>query len=234
MVPVSLTRAEVNVATGREADIIRRDMIRRCRGYAVSIAEENGDLVARPPAGRPGLSRARRLARLTPRLPGADRLGEKHGEEQEQIEDRIGEQLARRALAGGAFAAPIDAERQRDEAAPAIAGHDAIDEPGEAEDRRREAGTAPGSRSRSGSRAASRGAGDHRQHRHAGRCVFVGLVERQRPEMRRRPQEDDGEEDEALPADVPVTAAQPITGGSAPAAPPMTMFCGVRRFSHIV
>ena len=32
----------------------------------------------------------------------------------------------------------------------------------------------------------------------------------------------------------PVTAAQPITGGKAPAAPPMTMFCGVRRFSHIV
>ena len=32
----------------------------------------------------------------------------------------------------------------------------------------------------------------------------------------------------------PVTAAQPIIGGNAPAAPPMTMFCGVRRFSHIV
>ena len=32
----------------------------------------------------------------------------------------------------------------------------------------------------------------------------------------------------------PVAAAQPITGGSAPAAPPMTMFCGVRRFSQTV
>ena len=32
----------------------------------------------------------------------------------------------------------------------------------------------------------------------------------------------------------PVTAAQPITGGNAPAAPPITMFCGVRRFSQIV
>ena len=31
---------------------------------------------------------------------------------------------------------------------------------------------------------------------------------------------------------VPVTAAQPTTGGSAPAAPPMTMFCGVERFSR--
>ena len=33
---------------------------------------------------------------------------------------------------------------------------------------------------------------------------------------------------------LPVTAAQPMTGGSAPAAPPMTMFCGVVRFSSIV
>ena len=32
----------------------------------------------------------------------------------------------------------------------------------------------------------------------------------------------------------PVTAAQPIIGGKAPAAPPMTMFCGVRRLSHMV
>ncbi len=32
----------------------------------------------------------------------------------------------------------------------------------------------------------------------------------------------------------PVTAAQPIIGGKAPAAPPITMFCGVLRFSHMV
>ena len=31
-----------------------------------------------------------------------------------------------------------------------------------------------------------------------------------------------------------VTAAQPRTGGAAPAAPPMTMFCEVARFSHTV
>ena len=31
----------------------------------------------------------------------------------------------------------------------------------------------------------------------------------------------------------PVTAAQPIIGGKAPAAPPITMFWGVQRFSHI-
>ena len=32
----------------------------------------------------------------------------------------------------------------------------------------------------------------------------------------------------------PVTAAHPTSGGTAPAAPPITMFCGVRRFSHTV
>jgi hypothetical protein len=31
-----------------------------------------------------------------------------------------------------------------------------------------------------------------------------------------------------------VTQAQPMIGGKAPAAPPMTMFCGVERLSHIV
>jgi hypothetical protein len=33
---------------------------------------------------------------------------------------------------------------------------------------------------------------------------------------------------------VPVAAAQPIIGGKAPAAPPMTMFWGVRRLSQMV
>ena len=32
----------------------------------------------------------------------------------------------------------------------------------------------------------------------------------------------------------PVATAQPIIGGKAPAAPPITMFCGVRRFSQTV
>ena len=33
---------------------------------------------------------------------------------------------------------------------------------------------------------------------------------------------------------LPVTAAHPTSGGMAPAAPPMTMFCVDDRFSHIV
>ena len=32
----------------------------------------------------------------------------------------------------------------------------------------------------------------------------------------------------------PVAAAQPTIGGKAPAAPPITMFWGVRRFSQMV
>ena len=32
----------------------------------------------------------------------------------------------------------------------------------------------------------------------------------------------------------PVATTQPIIGGKAPAAPPMTMFCGVERLSHMV
>ena len=32
----------------------------------------------------------------------------------------------------------------------------------------------------------------------------------------------------------PVAIVHPITGGNAPAAPPITMFCGVRLFSQIV
>jgi hypothetical protein len=33
---------------------------------------------------------------------------------------------------------------------------------------------------------------------------------------------------------LPVTAAQPMTGGRAPAAPPKTMYWGVERYSRIV
>jgi hypothetical protein len=33
---------------------------------------------------------------------------------------------------------------------------------------------------------------------------------------------------------LPVAATQPIIGGKAPAAPPITMFCGVQRLRSIV
>ena len=43
------------------------------------------------------------------------------------------------------------------------------------------------------------------------------------------------EEQERRPAcDSPLTAAKPRSGGIAPGAPPITMFCGVAGFSHRV
>ncbi len=113
---------------------------------------------------------------------------------------------------------------------------DAIDRSGEAEQPRRQRRSAPAAPCRAGSGGASSASpADHRQHRHAGARIVVRLQQRQRPEMRRRPHEDDEEQDDRLRRlTTPVTAAQPIIGGKAPAAPPMTMFCGVQRFSHIV
>jgi hypothetical protein len=54
------------------------------------------------------------------------------------------------------------------------------------------------------------------------------------PEVRRRPEEDDGNSTTAGPASEPVTADQPMSTGMQPAAPPQTMFCDVRRLSSIV
>ncbi|MCB1488994.1 MAG: CapA family protein [Bauldia sp.] len=51
MVPARLTLAKVNKAKGRDADTIRQYMIRRCRNFAVDLREEDGELVATPPAG---------------------------------------------------------------------------------------------------------------------------------------------------------------------------------------
>ncbi len=49
MVPAKLSPARVSIATGDDADTIRSDMTRRCRGYAVDIREEDGELVATAP-----------------------------------------------------------------------------------------------------------------------------------------------------------------------------------------
>ena len=77
-------------------------------------------------------------------------------------------------------------------------------------------------------------AGDDRQHRHAGAGVVVLDQERQGPEVGRGPDEDDREGPERLGERLPAAAAQPTSGGTAPAAPPMTMFCGVSGFSQSV
>ena len=64
--------------------------------------------------------------------------------------------------------------------------------------------------------------------------VVVAARDRERPEVRRRPGEDDQEQQQRVRIDGPVTAVQPSTGGAAPAAPPITMFCGVACFSQTV
>ncbi|WP_421724589.1 CapA family protein [Bauldia sp.] len=52
MVPARLTLAQVNTARDRDAEVIRAAMIRRCRGFAVDVREEDGELVATPPEDR--------------------------------------------------------------------------------------------------------------------------------------------------------------------------------------
>jgi hypothetical protein len=52
--------------------------------------------------------------------------------------------------------------------------------------------------------------------------------------VRRRPEEDEEEEDEGVQVSDPVTADHPMSTGKHPAMPPQTMFCSVRRFRIIV
>lgn len=49
--PASLSIGEVNFAKGAEADTIREEMIRRCRGYAVEFTRAGEALIASPPGG---------------------------------------------------------------------------------------------------------------------------------------------------------------------------------------
>ena len=62
--------------------------------------------------------------------------------------------------------------------------------------------------------------GNDRQHGNARARIFVGAIERQRPEMRRRPQEDDQEQNERLEPDLsgrrcPADHRRKRTGGAA-------------------
>ena len=61
-----------------------------------------------------------------------------------------------------------------------------------------------------------RPSGNDREHGHACTRIFVATIERQRPEMGRRPQEDDQEQDDWLKPDV------------------ASRRCGECRFSHAV
>ena len=149
-------------------------------------------------------------------------------EQREQIEDRISRtaaspgaipagSVARLASTVQASAMKTSAERGRG---------DAIDRAGQAERPRRDrrGGHRQACRGRSGGGSPAT-PGDDRQHRHPGGGIIGADEQRQRPEMRRGPQEDDREQQQRQRRDSPVAATQPISGGKAPAAPPMTMFC---------
>ena len=49
MIPATLGTGTVAVASDAEARLIRDGMVRRCRGYAIDLAETNGTLIGRPP-----------------------------------------------------------------------------------------------------------------------------------------------------------------------------------------
>ena len=72
------------------------------------------------------------------------------------------------------------------------------------------------------------------QHRDAGGRVVVAVLHRERPEVRRRPEEHDGEQDPRGRREVVAYRGPADERGTAPAAPPITMFCTVRGFSQIV
>ena len=119
-------------------------------------------------------------------------------------------------------------------AAPRPSGDDGVDDAEEAEDERQQRQERQQERVEEDLAARLDLAVDDRHHRDADPRVLVLHQQRERPEVRRRPVEDDREQVQRGGREQPVAAAQPTSGGTAPAAPPMTMFCGERRLSQIV
>src|SRR5262245_24821482 len=118
--------------------------------------------------------------------------------EDEQIDDGEREQTARRALAALALALAAHPPGERDHSR---AGHDCrhpvehmrvAEKPRRGADRYEHRGIEQNLPSRL---LHSR---NNRQHRDAGSGIVVGANERQRPEMRRRPEEDDEKEETRL------------------------------------
>ena len=154
-------------------------------------------------------------------------------EQQRQVADREAEEAdggapGRHVRAAHAGALPDEGGAQHD-------GADQVDQP---HLRGREEQQADRDQQQRVEHDLARGLGlaaDDRQHRHVRRRVVVLVAQRQRPEVGRRPVEDDARTARAPASPTePVTAAQPTSTGTQPAAPPMTMFCGVVRLSHSV
>jgi hypothetical protein len=161
------------------------------------------------------------------------RVHQQHGKEHEQVKNRKRKQAGSRALFGVIASAQLHCKQYHRRAGHACSR--AVDCSSKSE-------CAGQDRNRHQQDAVNEnlplcfgGTSHNRQHWDAGTGVFASTTERQRPEMRGRPQEDDQEENERFhPNAAGGRNPTSITGGKAPAAPPMTIFCGVWRFSHIV
>src|SRR3954468_10813156 len=118
-------------------------------------------------------------------------IDQERGEKKRKVEDRVAESLLRERIAVGAVNAhgvgeehTAEEERRRE-----------VEPPAHANDERKQA---YGKKDQRVEKHLKPGVGlavRDRQHRHAGLGVVLGAVEGERPEVRRRPREDDEEEE---------------------------------------
>src|SRR5215813_15346742 len=135
--------------------------------------------IYRPDGSRSGA----RGERARPPIPAA--AGQESREQHEQVEDRKREQAMCRPAIG--LAAPGQLHGEYDERRSAHGGGRAIDCAGEAERPRQQRN---GDQHNAVDEYLSCGfdpAGNHGEHGDAGTGIFIAAIERQRPEMRRRP-----------------------------------------------
>jgi hypothetical protein len=125
-------------------------------------------------------------------------LDDQRREQAEEVEEREGEQPARGGIGGMTFGHAQDAPGERHEHRAGHRGDPEIDHAAGAEIGRRQAGESHDDAIGEDLHAGRCLAGNDGQHRHAGALVIAGAHEGQRPEVRRRPEKDDGEQDDAF------------------------------------
>src|SRR5712672_144670 len=127
-------------------------------------------------------------------------VGQKRREQHEQVDDREAEQEVSRPPVERA--GPAQSQREPDEERSTRDGGHAVDGAGQPEppwqqrNRNQEDAVDKDVPGRRGS------SGNDRQHGDAGTGIVVGAIECEGPEMRRRPQEDDQEQDQRLEPDL--------------------------------
>src|SRR4051794_38319539 len=114
-------------------------------------------------------------------------IDQEGGEKKRKVEDRVAEGLLRERIAIGA----IDAHGVGEEYTAEEERRRKVQPPAHANDERKQADRKEDQRVEEHLKPGVRLAVRHRQHRHAGLGVVLDAVERKRPEVRRRPREDD-------------------------------------------